>query len=75
MKSNPMRAFALTLILATQVTAFVNNDMFMIGYGIKPACSGSGGIAFTAPRDSLTGATNPTGIADVAIRIDCGYSL
>jgi long-chain fatty acid transport protein len=73
MKFYPTRAFALALVLATPVTAFATNGMFMIGYGIKSV--GMGGVAIAAPLDSLAGATNPAGIAEVGTRFDLEATL
>ena len=73
MKFNSKRAFALALVLATPVTAFATNGMFMIGYGVKSV--GMGGVAIAAPFDSLAGATNPAAIAEVGTRFDLEATL
>ena len=73
MKCNSTRAFALALVLATPVTAYATNGMFMIGNGIKAV--GMGGTSIAAPFDSVSGMTNPAGIAEVGTRFDMEATL
>lgn len=62
------------LALATPVSVFATNGMFMIGYGAKSV--GMGGVGVAYPQDAMAAAFNPAGMTEVGeARLDATIEL
>jgi long-chain fatty acid transport protein len=67
-------ALAFALSLASPVTAFATNGMWMIGAGAKSTAMGGVGVAY--PQDAMAAASNPASITDVGTtRLDATIEL
>jgi len=75
MKSPLKRAVVLGVAaaLATPLSAYATNGMFVIGYGAK--ARGMGGVAIAFPQDSLSSAVNPAALTQVGTRADASLSI
>jgi long-chain fatty acid transport protein len=75
MKSAVPKILALSVAAACALplAAHATNGYFQPGYGA--ASIGMGGVGVAYAQDSLAGATNPAGIADLGMRADFGVGL